>query len=82
MSRGPRTAAGPGHFSDVSVQWVALLVLIVLVAAITVGAVILSVVVGALLALGVVVLAVDRILLAVSPSRRARRETAPCSEAW
>jgi hypothetical protein len=53
---------------------VALLVLIVLVAAISVGAVILSVVVGALLALGLVVLAVDRILLAVSPSRRARRE--------
>ncbi len=53
---------------------VALLLLILLVAAISVGAVILLVVVGALLAVGLVALAVDRILLAVSPSRRARRD--------
>jgi hypothetical protein len=53
---------------------VALLLLILVVAAISVGAVILSVVVGALLAVGLVALAVDRLLLAVSPSRRARRD--------
>jgi hypothetical protein len=52
----------------------ALLLLILLVAAIAVGAVILLVVVGALLAVGLVALAVDRILLAVSPNRRARRD--------
>jgi hypothetical protein len=44
-----------------------------LVAAVALGAVILLVVVGALLAVGLVALAVDRLLLAVSPSRRARR---------
>jgi uncharacterized membrane protein len=53
---------------------IALAVLVVVVAAIALGAVILLVIVGALIAVGLVALAVDRILLAVSPSRRARRD--------
>jgi hypothetical protein len=52
----------------------ALLLLVLLVAAVAVGALVLLVVVGVLLAVGLVALAVDRILLAVSPSRRARRD--------
>jgi uncharacterized protein (DUF58 family) len=53
---------------------VGILLVVLLAAALAVGAVILLVVVGALLAVGLVALAVDRILLAVSPSRRARRD--------
>ncbi len=52
----------------------AVLLVVLLAAAIAVGALVLLVVVGAVLAVGLVALAVDRILLAVSPSRRARRD--------
>ncbi len=53
---------------------VAVLLVLLLAAAIALGALVLLVVVGAVLAVGLVALAVDRILLAVSPSRRARRD--------
>ena len=75
MTRVVVTNGGrPGMLFGCLGSVLALLVLIVLVAAIAVGAVILSVVVGALLALGLVALAVDRILLGLSPNRRARRD--------
>ena len=54
----------------------AFVLLVVLVAAIALGALVLFAIVGAALVVGLLVFAVDRLLLAISPSRRARRDAA------
>ncbi len=64
----------PGFAFGCLGSFLALVLVVVVVVALTVGALFLLVVVGALILLGLVVTLVDRVWIALSPRRRSRRD--------